>query len=57
MTNLTAFSDVITAWVERGGEGEGGWGAADVVCLVLSKAFDTIFHTILVMKPRKCGDR
>ena len=50
LTNLTTFSAVITGWVDGG-------GAVDVVCLDFSKAFDTIFHTILVMKPRKCGER
>ena len=50
LTNLTAFSDVITGWV-------GGGRAMDVVCLDFSKAFDTIFHTILVMKTRKRGER
>ena len=50
LTNLTAFSDVITGWV-------GGGRAMDVVCLDFSKAFDTIFHTVLIMKLRKCGDR
>ena len=31
-----------------------------MLCALLcdfSKAFDTIFHTILVIKLRKCGDR
>ena len=54
LTNPTAFSDVITGWV-------GGGRAVDVVCLDFSKAFDTVFHTILVLKLRKCegisGDR
>ena len=54
LTNPTAFSDVITGWV-------GGGRAVDVVCLDFSEAFDTVFHTILVLKLRKCegisGDR
>ena len=48
LTNPTAFSDVITGWVDWG-------GAGDAVCLDFSKAFDTISHNILVMKLRKCG--
>ena len=54
LTNPTAFSDVITGWV-------GGGRAVDVVCLDFSEAFDTVFHTILVLKLSKCegisGDR
>jgi len=39
--------DVITGWVN-------GRRAVDVVYLGFSKAFDTVSHSILVMKLRKC---
>ena len=48
MTNLTTFCDVITSWVDGG-------RAVDAVCLDFSKAFDTVFHTILVLKLRTVG--
>ena len=47
MTNLIAFYDVITGWVD--------WGtAAHVVYFDFSKAFDTVSHNIHVGKLRKC---
>ena len=48
MTNLVAFYDVITGWVDGG-------RAVDAVYLDFSRAFDTAPHNILVMKLRKCG--
>jgi len=48
MTNLKAFYDVMTDWVDAG-------RAVDAVYLDFSKAFDTASHSILVMKLRKCG--
>ena len=48
LTNLTTFCDVITSWVDGG-------RAVDAVCLDFSKAFDTVFHTILVLKLRTVG--
>ncbi|GAB0203543.1 mitochondrial enolase superfamily member 1 [Grus japonensis] len=48
LTNLIAFDDGMTSWVDEG-------RAVDIVYLDFSKAFDTICHRILVSKLRKCG--
>ncbi|PKU38768.1 rna-directed dna polymerase from mobile element jockey- hypothetical protein [Limosa lapponica baueri] len=48
LTNLIAFYDIITGWLDEG-------RAADVTYLDSSKAFDTVSHNILIRKLRKCG--
>jgi len=48
LTNLIAFYDSITGWVDEG-------RAVDVVYLNFSKAFNTVSHNILLGKLRKCG--
>uniref|UniRef100_A0A8B9E1L1 Reverse transcriptase domain-containing protein n=1 Tax=Anser cygnoides TaxID=8845 RepID=A0A8B9E1L1_ANSCY len=48
LTNLIAFYEDITRWTDDG-------KAVGVVYLDFSKAFDTLSHSILAAKARKCG--
>jgi len=48
LTNLIAFYDDVTGWVDEG-------RAVDVVCLDFSMVFVTVSHNILLGKLRKCG--
>jgi len=48
LTNLIAFYDGMTGWVDEG-------RAVDVVYLDFSKAFDTVSDNTLLGKLRKCG--
>jgi len=47
-TNLIAFYDGMTSWVDEG-------RAMEVVYINFSKVFDTVSHNCLIGKLRKCG--
>ena len=48
MTNLIASYEDVTRWIDDG-------KAVDVVYLDFSRAFDTVSHSIVAAKLRKCG--
>jgi len=48
LTNLIAFYDGMTGWVDEG-------RVVDVVYIDCREAFDTVSHNILLGKLRKCG--
>ena len=48
LTNLIAFYEDVTRWIDDG-------KAVDVVYLDFSRAFDTVSHSIVAAKLRKCG--
>ena len=48
LTNLVAFYEEVTRWIDDG-------KAVDVVYLDFSRAFDTVSHSIVAAKLRKCG--
>jgi len=48
LTNMMAFYDGMTSWVDEG-------RAVDVVYLDFSKAFDFVSHNSLIGKLRMCG--
>lgn len=48
MTNLVAFYEEVTRWIDDG-------KAVDVVYLDFSRAFDTVSHSIPAAKLRKRG--
>jgi len=48
LINLITFCNGMTGWEDEG-------RAVDVVYLDFSKAFDTVSHSILINKLRKCG--
>jgi len=48
LTNLIAFYDGMTGWVDEG-------RAVDIVYLDISKVFDTVSYNTFIGKLRKCG--
>ncbi|PKU44866.1 rna-directed dna polymerase from mobile element jockey- hypothetical protein [Limosa lapponica baueri] len=48
LTNLIAFYDGMTGWIDEE-------RVVDVVYLDFREAFDTVSHSVLIGKLRKCG--
>lgn len=48
LINLSAFSDKVTATIDKG-------STLDILCLEVSKIFNTVSDSILIIKRVRCG--